>query len=82
MIRIKLRSLLEEKSFREQRKIQLVEISERTGISRATLTRIINQPGYSTNLETVDALCEFLDCQPGDLLEFVPNMDTGDEGDS
>lgn len=72
MIRIKLRSLLDDKSFREQRKIQLIEISEKTGISRATLTRIINSPGYSANLETIDVLCDYLECQPGDLLEYIP----------
>ncbi len=78
MIRIKLRSLLDDKSFREQRRIQLIEISEETGISRSTLTRIINSPGHGTNLETIDALCNFLECQPGDLLEYIPTSTDSD----
>ncbi|RLL50876.1 hypothetical protein D8Y20_10830 [Mariprofundus sp. EBB-1] len=39
-------------------------------IARATLTRIANIPGYNTNTDTIDTLCKFFECQPGDLLEY------------
>lgn len=71
MIRIKLRQLLDEKGFREGRKITLNEVSERTGIGRATLNRIVNQPTKPASTATIDALCEFLDCEPGELLEHL-----------
>ena len=59
MIRIKLIQLLDEKGFKERRRITLSEVAEKTGISRATLTRIANVPGNVTNTETIDALCEY-----------------------
>ncbi len=76
MIRIKLIQLLDEKGFKERRRITLSEVAEKTGISRATLTRIANVPGNVTNTDTLDALCEYLECQPGDLLVYIPNDET------
>ncbi len=70
MIRVKLKQLLDEKSFNERRRITLNEVSQETGISRATLTRIANIPGYNTNTDTINALCRYFHCQPGDLLEY------------
>ncbi len=42
-----------------------------TGTSRTTLSRIQNIPGYPVSLDVINSLCEYLDCQPGDLLEYV-----------
>lgn len=69
MIRVLLKQLLDDKSFKEKRRITLNEVSESTEISRATLTRIANVPGYNTNTDTIDALCKYFECEPGDLLE-------------
>lgn len=74
MIRIKLKQALDNKAFAEGRRITLNEVSEKTGIARATLNRIANIPGYNTNTETLDALCAFLGCSPCDLLEHVPGV--------
>lgn len=71
MIRVLLKQLLDEKSFREKRRITLGEVSETTGISRATLTRVANVPGYNTNTDTIDLLCEYFECSPGDILARV-----------
>ena len=71
MIRIKLRQLLDDKAFKERRRITLNDVADETGISRPTLTRIANVPGYNTNTDTVDALCGFFGCEPGDLLQRV-----------
>jgi len=70
MIRVLLKQMLDNKSFTEKRRITLNEVSEVTGISRATLTRIANVPGYNTNTDTIDALCKFFKCKPSDLLEY------------
>jgi len=75
MIRVLLKKMLDEKSFQEKRRITLNEVSESTGISRATLTRIANIPGYNTNTDTIDALCKYFQCQPSDLLEFYSDND-------
>lgn len=71
MIRVLLKQLLDEKSFREKRRITLGEVSETTGISRATLTRVANVPGYNTNTDTIDLLCGYFECSPGDILVRV-----------
>ncbi|RMH39211.1 MAG: helix-turn-helix domain-containing protein [Gammaproteobacteria bacterium] len=78
MIRVLLKKMLDEKSFREKRRITLNEVSEKTGISRATLTRIANVPGYNTNTDTIDALCKYFECSPGELLEYHSEDDEGD----
>lgn len=75
MIRILLIKLLDEKSFREKRRITLSEVSEKTGISRATLTRIANVPGNVTNTDTINALCKYFECEPGELLSYVEEQE-------
>ncbi|ART82291.1 transcriptional regulator [Oceanisphaera profunda] len=76
MIRVLLIQLLDEKSFREKRRITLSEVSKETGISRATLTRIANVPGNVTNTDTINALCKYFECQPGELLSYVEDEET------
>lgn len=73
MIRILLKERLSDLSFKLRRRVTLNEVSEATGVSRPTLTRIANVPGYNTNTETIDALCKFFDCEPGDLLVRLPD---------
>ncbi|MDX8396796.1 MAG: helix-turn-helix transcriptional regulator [Mariprofundaceae bacterium] len=75
MIRIRLTQMLDDKGFKEKRRIMLKEVCEKTGLSRPTLTRISNIPGYNTNTDTIDALCDFFDCEPGELLERHKNTD-------
>lgn len=74
MIRVMLKQQLDEKSFREKRRITLQEVSDTTGISRATLSRIANTPGYNTSTDHVDLLCEYLGCELGDLLKRVTEV--------
>lgn len=62
--------MLDDKSFAEKRRITMNEVSEATGIARATLTRIANVPGHNTNTDTINALCKYFDCKPGDLIEY------------
>ncbi len=70
MIRVLLKQLLDEKSFKERKRITLNEVSQETGISRATLTRVSNIPGYNTNTNTLNTLCRYFECGPGELLEL------------
>ncbi|WP_067586068.1 helix-turn-helix domain-containing protein [Endozoicomonas ascidiicola] len=71
MIRLLFRQFLDDKSFRERRKITLAEVSEETGIGRATITRVANTHGYNVSLDVIDSLCEYFDCSPGELLQRV-----------
>lgn len=54
------------------RKISLNELSVRVGISNVNLSRLKNGHVRAIRLDTLLAICEALDCQPGDLLEYVP----------
>ena len=73
MIRVLFKKMLDEKAFRERRRITLSEVVEQTGISRTTLTRISNLPGYNVNTEAINALCKYLECGPCELLTYVPD---------
>ncbi|MGK0371305.1 MAG: putative transcriptional regulator [Glaciecola sp.] len=73
MIRILLMQRLDDKSFKEQKRITLKEVQEKTKIGRATLTRIANEPGYSVSTNTIDKLCDYFDCDVSDLLVRVPD---------
>jgi putative transcriptional regulator len=81
MIRVLLKQLLDEKAFKERRRITMNEVSEKTGISRPTLTRIANIPGYNTNTDTINSLCEYFSCTPGELLTYIKDGET-DGGDN
>jgi len=77
MIRVLFKQCLDEKAFRERKRITICDVSSETGISRATLTRIANIPGYNTNTDTLDSLCRYFGCMPGDLLEFMDEENNG-----
>lgn len=73
MIRVKLRSAIEEAAFKRGATVTIDGVARATGISRTTLTRIANLPGHNVELGAIDALCKYFKCQPGDLLEYVPD---------
>jgi len=77
MIRILFKQMLDEKSFRERRRITLNEVCEATGLSRPTISRIANTPGYKTNTDSLDVLCRYFECQPGDLLQWIDEETDG-----
>ncbi len=58
-------------------KVSLTELSEQVGITLANLSILKNNKARAIRFTTLAALCEALDCQPGDILEFV-----ADETDS
>jgi putative transcriptional regulator len=65
----KLKILIAQKEFSEGRKLTYRTISKETGISTTTLTKYINQGG-GIDPGTLEKLCEYFDCQPGDLLVY------------
>ena len=71
MIRLLVKKLLDDKSFKDKKKITLNQVSQETGISRATLNRIVNNPGYNTNTDSINALCKYFQCSPGELIEYI-----------
>ena len=56
-----------------KRKMSLTELSERVGVTMANLSILKTGKARAVRLETLDRLCAALDCQPGDLMEFLPD---------
>ena len=52
------------------RKISLNELAERVGIANVNLSNIKTGKVSAIRFSTLNAICDVLDCQPGDLLEF------------
>lgn len=55
------------------RKITLNELSAKVGISNVNLSNLKTGKVKAIRFSTLDAICEVLKCQPGDILEFYPN---------
>ena len=71
MIRFLLSELIAEKAFKERRVVSLTEVADATGIHRATLSKMANQPGANIGTDIIDKLCRYFACQPGELLTYV-----------
>jgi putative transcriptional regulator len=54
-----------------ERKMTLVELAERVGVTYANLSILKNNHARAIRFSTLTRLCEALDCQPGDLLHFT-----------
>jgi len=55
-----------------ERAVTLTDVAERVGITLANLSVLKTNKARAIRFSTLDALCRELDCQPGDLLEWVP----------
>ena len=64
-----------------RRKMSLTELSERVGITIANLSILKTGKARAVRLDTLNRLCAALDCQPADLLEYVPEEDFVAEGE-
>nr|WP_285057406.1 helix-turn-helix transcriptional regulator [Pedobacter ginsengisoli] len=53
-----------------KRKMSLTELSIRVGVTMSNLSILKTGKAKAVRLETMDAICRVLDCQPGDILEF------------
>lgn len=56
-----------------KRKMSVTELSERLDITMANVSILKNNKAKAIKVETLDKICKILDCQPGDLLEYVPD---------
>lgn len=58
-----------------KRKMRSKALAQAIGITEANLSVLKNGKAKAVRLSTLDKLCEALDCQPGDILEFIPNAE-------
>ena len=54
-----------------KRKMTVTELSEKVGITMANISILKNGKAKAIRFSTLDAICKALDCQPGDILEYV-----------
>lgn len=62
-----------------KRKMSVTELSERVGITMANISVLKNGKAKAIKLSTLNSICRALNCQPGDILEYVEDGD--DEND-
>ena len=58
-----------------KRKMSLSQLAEQVDITLANLSVLKNNRAKAVRFSTLEAICKALDCQPGDILEFVPDHD-------
>ncbi|MFE0624750.1 helix-turn-helix domain-containing protein [Priestia aryabhattai] len=56
-----------------KRKISLNELADRVGITKSNLSILKTEKAKAIRFTTLEAICDVLNCQPGDILEYVPN---------
>ena len=57
------------------RKMSLKELSERVGIANVNLSKLKTGKVNAIRFSTLEAICDVLDCQPGDILEYQRDDD-------
>jgi putative transcriptional regulator len=60
------------------RRMTLTELSEKVDITIANLSILKNGKARAIRFSTLEAICAALDCQPADILQFVPDNDVRD----
>lgn len=62
-----------------KRKISLTELAEKVDITLANLSILKNNKAKAVRFSTLEAICKALNCQPGDILEFIPDEESETE---
>jgi putative transcriptional regulator len=55
------------------KKMKLNDLADKVGISNVNLSNLKTGKVKAIRFSTLEAICEILDCQPGDIMEFVPD---------
>ena len=76
MIQCRLRELMALKSRVSGQKVTYDSITAETGLFSSTLTKLANNKADLVGVSTMDRLCVFFDCQPGDLFIYVPRPES------
>lgn len=58
-----------------KRKMSLTELSEKVGITMSNLSILKKGKAKAIRFSTLSAICEVLECQPGDILEYQPEKE-------
>ena len=77
MLRYKLKERIADKEFAERRRVTIQEIAQATGITRNTLSKMLNQHGASVRSENLDRLCAYFSCRIEEIVEYIPTAAGG-----
>lgn len=58
-----------------KRKMQSQELADKIGITTANLSILKTGKAKAIRFSTLESICKELDCQPGDILEFIPDTE-------
>jgi len=58
-----------------KRKISLTELAEKVGLTMSNLSVLKTEKARAIRFSTLDSICKVLDCQPGDILEYLPDKE-------
>lgn len=61
-----------------KRKMSLTELAEKVGITMANLSVLKTEKARAIRFSTLEAICKALDCQPGDILEYIPEKENNE----
>lgn len=61
-----------------KRKMSVTELSNKVGITMANISILKNGKAKAIKIETLNKICEVLECQPGDVLEYEPGEEEGE----
>jgi putative transcriptional regulator len=56
-----------------KRKISLTELTEKVGLTMSNLSVLKTEKARAIRFSTLDSICRVLECQPGDILEYISN---------
>ncbi len=54
-----------------ERKMKITDLARDTGINRGTITRLYHESASRVELEVIDGLCRYFDCEVGELFEYI-----------
>lgn len=63
-----------------KRKMSVTELAEKVGITMANISVLKNGKAKAIRLSTLEAICKALECQPGDILEYMESSARNNEG--
>lgn len=65
-----------------KRKMSLTELSEKVDVTMANLSILKTEKAKAIRFSTLEAICKALNCQPGDILEYLPQDSASDQPNS
>lgn len=64
-----------------KRKMTVTQLAEKVGITIANISVLKNGKAKGLKFSTLDAVCRALECQPGDIMQWVDDYDTDEESE-